>query len=73
MDMAKRDFSKARRNPRGYEQAAPRDRTQTDRGGSGGAVLKPFLGYDDPMADPRVEGYVELEYGVPVRRVGRPC
>lgn len=34
---------------------------------------RPFLGYDNPMADPRVEGYVELEYGRVVRRVGRPC
>lgn len=33
----------------------------------------PFLGYGDPMADPRVSGYVELSFGRVVRIVGRPC
>lgn len=38
-----------------------------------GTVTRPFLGYgDDPMEDPRVEGWVELRHGVRYRTIGNP-
>lgn len=63
--MGKLNWSGARVNPRGYEQAYPRVRQYS---GPGKAAPRPFTGLDDP----RVEEWVRLRYGRRVESWKRP-